>query len=65
MGWNDFLVTIMNMLLNCLTEYLYQRYVVFGKTIDTRVDSQDGVAVDQDKAIEVQDESLDDQGWEE
>lgn len=65
MGWNDFLVTIMNMLLNCLTEYLYQRYVVFGKTIDTRVDSEDGVAVDQDKAIEVQDESLDDWGWEE
>ena len=65
MGWNDFLVTIMNMLLNCLTEYLYQRYVVFGKTIDTRVDSEDGVAVDQDKAIEVQDESLDAQGWEE
>lgn len=34
--WNGFLVTILNMLLNCLTEYLYQRFFVFGKSIDTR-----------------------------
>ena len=34
-GWNAYLVTILNMLLNFVTEYLYDRFVVFGKTIDT------------------------------
>ena len=33
--WNDILVTILNMALNLVTEYLYDRFVVFGKTIDT------------------------------
>lgn len=33
--WNGYLVTIMNMLLNFTTEYLYDRFVVFGKSIDT------------------------------
>lgn len=27
--WNDYLVTIMNMLINLVTEYLFQKYVVF------------------------------------
>ena len=34
-GWNDLLVTILNMALNLVTEYLYDRFFVFGKTIDT------------------------------
>lgn len=34
-GWNDYLVEIINMLLNFVTEFLYQRFFVFGKTIDT------------------------------
>ena len=34
-GWNHEIVTIINMLLNFVTEYLYQRFVVFRKTIDT------------------------------
>jgi len=33
--WNEYLVTIINMALNLVTEYLVQRYFVFGKTIDT------------------------------
>ena len=33
--WNEYLVTGLNMVLNLITEYLYQRYVVFGKSIDT------------------------------
>ena len=36
-GWNDLLVTILNMAVNLVTEYLYDRYFVFGKTIDTIV----------------------------
>lgn len=34
--WNEFLVTGINMLLNVSTEYLFQRFVVFGKSIDTK-----------------------------
>ena len=34
-GWNGLLVTILNMALNLVTEYLYDRFFVFGKTIDT------------------------------
>lgn len=37
MGWNAYLVTILNMLLNGVTEYLYQRLFVFGKSIDTNI----------------------------
>lgn len=35
LGWNAYLVTVLNMLLNFVLEYLYQRLFVFGKTIDT------------------------------
>ena len=34
--WNGTLVTIMNMILNLITEYLFDRFVVFGRTIDTK-----------------------------
>ena len=34
-GWNEYLVTAINMLLNFVTEFLYQRYFVFGNSIDT------------------------------
>ncbi len=34
-GWNEYLVTIVNMLINFVTEFLYQRFFVFGKSIDT------------------------------
>ena len=33
--WNEYLVTGINMALNLITEYLFQRYVVFGKDMDT------------------------------
>ena len=35
-NWNEYLVTLINMLINFVTEYLYDRFVVFGKTIDTK-----------------------------
>ena len=34
-GWDGMVVTILNMVLNFVTEYLYQRFFVFGKSIDT------------------------------
>lgn len=33
--WNEYLVTALNMLANFVLEYLFQRFVVFGKSIDT------------------------------
>lgn len=35
--WNEYLVTAVNMILNFTTEYLYQRFFVFGKTIDSKM----------------------------
>ena len=34
-GWNEYLVTGLNMALNLVTEYLYDRFVVFRGSIDT------------------------------
>lgn len=31
LGWNDFLVTIINMVLNFVTEFLYDKYFVFNE----------------------------------
>ena len=36
LGWNEYLATGVNMALNFVTEFLYQRYFVFGKSVDTR-----------------------------
>lgn len=33
--WNEYIVTGINMALNISTEYLYDRFVVFRKTLDT------------------------------
>lgn len=33
--WNAYLVTILNMVCNFVLEFLYDRFFVFGKTIDT------------------------------
>jgi len=35
LGWNEYLVTILNMGINFVTEFLFQRFVVFRDSIDT------------------------------
>ena len=35
LGWNEYVATAANMLLNFITEFLYQRWFVFGRTVDT------------------------------
>ena len=35
LGWNEYLATAANMVLNFVTEFLYQRFFVFGNSIDT------------------------------
>lgn len=34
-GWNEYLVTGINMVVNFVTEFLYDKYVVFRGTVDT------------------------------
>lgn len=34
-GWNEYLVLALTMVINFTTEYLYQRFFVFGKSLDT------------------------------
>jgi hypothetical protein len=34
--WNEYLVTGINMGLNLVTEYLFQRYVVFRNSLDSK-----------------------------
>lgn len=35
--WNEYLVTGINMGLNFVTEFFFQRYVVYGKSVDSAV----------------------------
>ena len=37
LGWNEYIVTGINMVLNFVTEYLFDRFVVFKDSIDTAV----------------------------
>ena len=39
-GWNDYLVTGINMLFNFVLEYLYDKYFVFKGTIDAKEKKQ-------------------------
>ena len=34
-GWNEYLVLALTMIINFVTEYIYDRFVVFGDSIDT------------------------------
>ncbi len=40
-GWNEYLVTLINMVINLVTEFLYQRYFVFRNSIDTNIKNND------------------------
>ena len=35
LGWNEYLVTVINMVLNFVTEFLYDTFVIFRGSIDT------------------------------
>ena len=59
LGWNEYVATILNMLLNFVTEFLYQRFFVFGKSIDTNAgasadnsESADAVLTEAGKAVD-------------
>lgn len=47
-GWNNYLVLALTMVVNFVTEFLYQRFFVFGKSIDTNnLAQKEGAAPDQ------------------
>ncbi len=46
--WNEYVVTIINMVLNFITEFVFDKYVVFRNTIDTN----DIAKKEQDKAAQ-------------
>ena len=39
-GWNEYAILIPTMLINAVTEFLFNRYVVFGDSINTAVKSE-------------------------
>ena len=41
-GWNEYIVTGLNMILNFITEFLYQRWFVFGNSLDTLKKKKNG-----------------------
>ncbi len=41
-GWNEYLVTAINMIINFVTEYLWQRLYVFRATVDTDIKAEEG-----------------------
>ncbi len=45
--WNAYLVTAMSLAVNCVTEYLYQRLFVFGKSVDSlkNIEKDEGAVV--------------------
>ena len=53
LGWNEYLVTFINMFINLVTEFLFQRFFVFGKSIDSAVKDKEPEAVDEAAAEEL------------
>ena len=43
-GWNEYLVLAITMLINCSTEYLFDRFVVFGGSLDTAEENSNRTA---------------------
>ena len=47
--WNGYLVTAINMVLNFVTEYLFQRFVVYGKNVDSAVKPAEAAAPEEEQ----------------
>ena len=46
MMWNSYIVTLLCLLVNGVTEYLYQRFYVFGNSLETNVTVQKGTVIE-------------------
>ena len=56
LGWNEYLVTFINMFINLVTEFPFQRFFVFGKSIDSAVKKNEEVTEESDVNTEIIDE---------
>ena len=56
LGWNEFLVTILNMVLNFVTEFLFDRFVVFRDSIDTNKRAQKAKEQEEEEQKEEEEE---------
>ena len=54
LGWNEYLVTGINMVLNLATEFPFQRFVVFRNSIDTNELADRELPSDEAKAPEIE-----------
>lgn len=64
-GWNEYLVLALTMIVNFVTEFLYQRFVVFRKSIDTnakRVEEESGEDCVQKELQEKEEQSCQSEG---
>ena len=52
LGWNEFLVKGVVMATNFITEFLYQRFFVFGKSIDTKVSKKKNEEIKKEEVVE-------------
>lgn len=43
-GWNEYIVLAVSMLLNFVSEFLYDRYIVFGASVDTDKKKKEEIA---------------------
>ena len=43
LGWNEYVVLAISMITNFVTEFLYQRFFVFGASIDTAIKNKEAV----------------------
>ena len=53
LGWNEYLVTFINMFINLVTEFLFQRFFVFGKSIDSAVKNKEPEAAAENNLLTV------------
>ena len=65
-GWNEYLVLILTMLINFTTEFLFTRFVVYGKSVDTKIKTEKKKKtvkndIDVEKVEEVKDIALTDE----
>lgn len=44
LGWNEYIVLAISMITNFVTEFLYDRFVVFGASVDTAMKEKNGAA---------------------
>lgn len=45
-GWNEYLVLMGTMVINLITEFLFSRYVVYGKSINSRAPKKQETTID-------------------